>query len=861
MRPLLKRLGPALFLILVSAQAFADQGSATEAGWSAADPLSIPHAERLRWLQAGNLAPNPSFEEGTPAGVGFAVRGWTRVGERVDRVARGQPPVSPPEVSDGERAVRVRRPSASESDPPEGILSDFIPVIPGNYEFTYDVRLENLTSPRQRFGARLDDAVTVRLQFFDRDRAPLDGRSLNPVGRTPIDAADKSYTFANYWSIDAFPWATVRARTYNYPYSEGDIPDGTRYVRLFIGLRSAGTLWVDRVVFRYSKWNFTALERMQPWFERDLEPIERLIPTPKTVRPLRPIAWRISTGGAQPSPPLVVLPAAPAPAERTAADLLVDTLNRGAPADARVAIADAGVPLGTILDRPLVFVIGRNRLVEELKPDLPLAELHGREQGYLVVPFEAGTCHVVFLAADSALGAYYAAATAAQLVDGTTGVYHSAAVVDYPDFLVRSYRLATWSSLAGLDRDLQGLERMSRHKLNQVYAGYGGRNVDWHRPERLYRVGVEEAGAWCRRTGVMALGAMVNPYAHFTFMPDEAALSEDTRTTWTHADEKSWEKLQSAFRVGLDAGARTAMLLADDFVPHQGRNRWNFSLYTSEDRQRYVNLQNAQAAVLNRLRGWLDRDYPGTRIEFCPPWYANEFIDRSEGRAEVYFRELSAQIPPGVGIVWTGPTVRSLSVDMADLHRYRDLAGRPPVFWDNTLYARNIEARTYGGYTVHYPGKVRLCNLFEPLDVERPAGFHDLTDGRQIFVNGTVDSEVYRIKYATVADWAWNAAAYVPELSLWKALVLEYGAAAAAEALAFNDAYYGLYQVGLRVESKTIGPEEAAREGRVWLDRSGRHLSALRRLLPGHRLPEELAGHIERLKTRLEEAGGASPAQ
>ena len=500
MRPLLKRLGPALFLILVSAQAFAGQGPAAEAGWTSADPLSIPHAERLRWLQAGNLAPNPSFEEGEPGGGGFAACGWTRVGERVDLVVRGRPPVSPPEVSDGERAVRVRRPSAGESDPAEGILSDFIPVIPGNFEFTYDVRLENLTSPRPRFGARLDDAVTVRLQFFDRDRTPLDGRSLNPVGRTPIDAGDKSYPFANYWSIDAFPWATVRARTYNYPYSEGDIPDGARFVRLFIGLRSAGTLWVDRVVFRYSKWNFTALERLQPWFARDLEPLERLIPAPKTVRPLRPVAWRIPAGGAQPPPPLVVLPDAPEPAERTAAELLVDALNRGARADARAAIADAGLPLGTILDRTLVFAIGRNRLVEELKPELPLAELHGREQGYLVVPVEAGTCQVVFLAAESALGAYYAAATAAQLVDGATGVYHSAAVVDYPDFLVRSYRLATWSSLAELDRDLQGLERMSRHKLNRAYAGYSGRNPDWYRPERLYRVGVEEAGEWCRRT-------------------------------------------------------------------------------------------------------------------------------------------------------------------------------------------------------------------------------------------------------------------------------------------------------------------------------------------------------------------------
>ena len=80
-------------------------------------------------------------------------------------------------------------------------------------------------------------------------------------------------------------------------------------------------------------------------------------------------------------------------------------------------------------------------------------------------------------------------------------------------------------------------------------------------------------------------------------------------------------------------------------------------------------------------------------------------------------------------------------------------------------------------------------------------------------MNGTADSELYRIKYATVADWAWNAAAYDPEQSLWKALVQAYGKAAAAEALRFSDAYYGLYQVCMRAEGEEIGPEDGAAGG------------------------------------------------
>ena len=235
----------------------------------------------------------------------------------------------------------------------------------------------------------------------------------------------------------------------------------------------------------------------------------------------------------------------------------------------------------------------------------------------------------------------------------------------------------------------------------------------------------------------MSLGIMVNPYSHFEMWQAEDALSHQARYTWTHAGAESIETLQHVFRLGLEAGADTIMLRADDFVPHEGRNRMNFSLYTPEDRERFVNLQNAQAHVINRLKAWIDRDYPGTRFEFCPPWYLNEFIDRSGGKAEVYMKELAALIPQAIAIIWTGPTVRSLSIDMADLRRYRDLIGRWPMLWDNTLYARNLETDVYGGYTTYYPGKVAMCSLFEPLDADFPAAFHELNDGRHMYVNGS----------------------------------------------------------------------------------------------------------------------------
>jgi len=862
----------AFLLAAVGGPAASTVGTPAGQAWSSSDPLSIPHDERLRQFVKGNLAPNPSFELvsaqiGRRAGA-FTVVGWEAVGENVEWVDCAAPPYTAADCSDGRRAVKVDRRKAGELDEAAGVLSAYIPVIPGNYDFFYDVRLKDVDGSRRRLGSRLGDAITVRVLFFDAEKRPLDSAAGNPVSGTLIDTSDKSYSFANYWSVDHFPWARVRARTYNYPFSEGDLPDRTRYARLFLGLKGTGVLWVDHIDFRFSKWNFTALERMQPYMDRPLSPLESLIPAPKQATFVREVAY-FEPGAAEGSVPLIVLPDDPAPAERTAARLLEKKLNAamarigsaGATPEFRAKIVERNSTGNPLPAARLVFSIGRNHLVRNLAPDLPLKSVSGKDQGYVIQPLEAGPCHVVFLVGETAVANFYAAATAAQLLEEGHCVYHSAAVSDYPDFLGRSYLLNRWNALAELDRDLDGLERMSLYKLNKAYTGYEGTRKAWHQPDALYKTGIAEAGQWCRESGVMSLGVMVNPYSHFEFEPAEDSLDDSARYTWTHGDAESQQTLQGVFALGLKAGAGTIMLLADDYVPHEGRNRKNFSLYTPEDRKRFANLQNAQADVINRLKGWVDRDYPGTRFEFCPPWYANEFIDRSEGKAEIYLKELVAQIPQDIALVWTGPTVRSLSLDMADLRRYQDLIGRWPMFWDNTLYARNLETAVYGGYTAHYPGKVRMCNLFEPLDTDRPTAFHELNDGRHMYVNGTASSEVYRIKFATVADYEWNTSAYNPERSLWKALVRNYGAAGAREILAFNDAYYGVYDVSMWTERQGVSGEHLRRSS-AFVDRLQESLASLRQLLPpGHALLGELEEFRDRAEARLERLSRATPAQ
>ena len=402
------------------------------------------------------------------------------------------------------------------------------------------------------------------------------------------------------------------------------------------------------------------------------------------------------------------------------------------------------------------------------------------------------------------------------------------------------------------------MQRMSLYKLNTAYIDNTSQPKTWYRPSALYRSGVAASGRKCRETGVMNLAVMVNPYFQFPFAPSEEKLSDTLRYTWTHGSQESFHVLQDVFKIGLDAGAKTIMLLADDHVPHTGQNPVNYGLYTVEDRNKFVNLQNAQAHIINGLKQWIDKDYPGTRFEFCPPWYTNEFIDQSRGLAEVYFRELTYQIPQDIAIIWTGPTVRSLSIDMADLYRFKSLIGRWPMIWDNTLYARNTESQRYGGYATHYPGKVRMCNLFEPYDIYKPDNFQLYSDSRHIYMNGNARSEIYKIKYATVADYAWNTAAYDPERSLWKAMFQAYGKAGARALLLFNDTYYSLNGVCLRMELEGV-EKTYINKGNTLLKGLDYELKQIAAVLPQETtLIKELEQYRNRQKKRFEKLTDAT---
>ena len=128
-----------------------------------------------------------------------------------------------------------------------------------------------------------------------------------------------------------------------------------------------------------------------------------------------------------------------------------------------------------------------------------------------------------------------------------------------------------------------------------------------------------------------------------------------------------------------------------------------------------------------------------------------------------------------------------------------------------------------------------------------------------MYTNGSAYSEVYKLKYATVADYGWNTAAYNPELSLWKVLCQTYGPTVAEKLIRFSDAYYGIYGACLRMEMEGI-KDRYITNGKRFLNDLDDCLSEISQALPeNHPLPGELKKSRDKQKKRFEKfsQGGA----
>ncbi len=787
-------------------------------GWSSMKTLSVPYEVRISEYEKGNLVGNPSFEKGeimiaegkVPLLNRFKLDGWQIVGENAEWVNADYKPYTQKDVATGKHAVKIHREfkDGKEIDnKPDGVISDFIEVIPGNYNFTFETRLERIFAAVQRSNSKLSKDIDVRLTFFDQNKREMSPGIYYDFYGKEVDNSFKGFAFSNFYFIDKFDWGLVNGRTYNFPFSEGDLPDGCKYVRISLGLLGRGTMYIDNIDFHYSRWNFTPLERIKPYFEKDLKKTDLIIPTPKKVSESTPINLKARKA-------VIVIPDAPENSELSAAELL----KRYFGDKTQIVNASTFKPN----KNQTVFIIGKSKLFQENGSNIDLSEIAQEDEGYLIKKI----ADKIFLAGNTARGSFMAAATLVQLYDKETGIYHHADIVDFPDFKGRSYLFNNYpnipaSEIANTQADEQRLNKHNEvlnnmqmdfdlihyyafFKLNKVYNNYAHLGRKWWEPGEYYNKLFEGAGKICNSIGTINTGIMINPYFHLPMEFEEGKLSDSLRNIFSHGNPDDIRKITNLIDLAVKNGSKTVMICADDHVPHAGTTRGQYTLFTNKDKAAYTNIAAAQSEMMNTLNEKYGKD---VRFEFVPAPYLNEFIDYGMGSAEAFFRDFTAHCPKDLAIIWTGNTVRSLSYDMADIRRYTDLAGRKPMLWDNTPYARESLAK-YGGYPALYPGKAVMCCLFEPYDIFVPKDFYQYMD-TDIYSNGGGFSELYKIKYPTFADFAWNNNAYDPDFSLYKTLVWLFGKENAMKLLQFNDSYFKLESVASEIRNAKEIPKEA----------------------------------------------------
>ncbi len=794
--------------------------------WSSNDPLAIPF--RIRWqkFEKGNLVRNNSFELGKYLPIdtlkkSFSIDDWQKVGKNVHWVnLETNDSTHADEVFSGKHAIKIERKVADEiTDKGEGIMSGFIRVIPGNYSFSFYIRLHDVRPYLSRLGTKMYDAIEIKLFFFDKNKNPLNSRYLMPFKGQRIDNSFKSLSFANFNYIKDFNWGRIIAKSHNFPFSDGDIPDDARYVKIFIGLKGTGTMWIDDVDFHYTADNFTTTERMSHLIDSVFSKQDMIIPTPKRVTRLESILI-YKKGYSAASAPLIIIPDNP-DAENIQAALLIqkhliDILKRaGADENYISAIRTASdINKNHLQNARIVFSIGKSELYKKFKYMLPVEQIKDKPQGYCIYSGPDAE-NIIFLFGNNEIGDLYASTTLIQLFDRKNPVLYNANIIDYPDFEQRFFYIRAWQSLNEFENAKKTIHTLLLYKLNGAYLGVNlNSNLDY------YLNSLETFGKEWNGSERFSFLQLINtgftdsfpsaPYNYYDILPESDSLITNKFLN------KIIEKGYHSFADGI-ALAPSFVCPEDTTLSYNAARIMDITEKFTAEKKQILDLQH-----------FITERYPNQQFEYFTPWYNNELLDFSLDYAVLYLSLLRDEMNK-TNLFWSGSSFYSIKTDAADINRYFSLINQPVIFLDNSLIT--VSKRTnYNGSLPYYPGKVKLYSIFEAFKNNEIAYYKNDLKINRVFINQPVNSELEAIKLITALDFYWNMSSYNHDLSLWKVLVTRYGQEAAKILILFDEVHARLLEINYRLSRKEQ-INKYCRTGNNLINTLNKHLNDLVLLL------------------------------
>lgn len=742
-----------------------DDQTRLQAEWTSKDPIAIPFNARNNEQKLGNLVVNPSFETGKiyyeESNIkSYDINGWKKVGENIQWVNSDNGDWTNEDVYHGNHAIKIERKHADETETTgEGIISDFIKVIPGNYSLKLHLKLKNICPNQSRVGTKMYDAVNIRLQYFDKNRLPINEQEHNAFSNKKIDNSFKALTLANFWHIDELGWGEIHGKTAYHPFYDGDIPDDARYVKIFIGLKGTGQMWIDDIDFRYTEQNFTMLERLKPYFDSSYLACDKVYPTPQVVQRKREIEYIKQT-------PIIVIPKDAKIEIKDVAMVLKDFIDKqiqtyGDSIQDLVQVVTK-VDTSKITDKQLFISIGETELYEMYKHLLPDSVITHRKDAYYIQ--QPGTKNIIFTNASSYNAFNYMLSTIEQLFNNS--VYCSANIIDYPDFLERAYLLHSFdSNLALLNKKL---ELLNKYKLNNTY-------FEWYPDYESYY-----------------------PFSSINQVdaPNKAMLINVNKIKSSDDSDPKKELLRKESDI-LNSSLN-AVLLAD-YSYEELKDCNSDKAIISLNRSFNSSLQEQHIQLLKHFNKAISRQNLTLQLEFLAPWNRLEIIDKGHGKGELYYYDLQKEFSTNLSLYWTGGTYYSNSIDYAEFFRMSEIMSEAPVLFDNSLFTDEFRLNTDYEKN-YYAGKIRVKSFIEPYNLNAFCDFNLQAGQRKILLNTGNLTELNTIRVLTAANYFWNSSSYQPDKSLWIVLNKLLGRENAMHLIYFNDAYYGLKEICQKIE-------------------------------------------------------------
>ena len=204
-----------------------------------------------------------------------------------------------------------------------------------------------------------------------------------------------------------------------------------------------------------------------------------------------------------------------------------------------------------------------------------------------------------------------------------------------------------------------------------------------------------------------------------------------------YSNEADVDSVVHRFKQLTDLGSTHFGMLWDDIA---------WEMQHDSDNARYASIAAAHADFTNRVWRKLIAYNEKAQLTVCPMHYA--------GRGnEPYVVDLGRELMSRINLMWTGRSICSEYLDIADAVIFERSALRPPLYWDN--FPVND-----GGMQVNlYIGPVR----------GREKGLHKYAAG--LLSNPMLQFEASQIPISTIGEYLWDTENYNPDQAWERALL------------------------------------------------------------------------------------------